>query len=248
MNAPRMRSLLVWAAVTVATPLVVSWALPSPSTRPDDFETLLVAGAGLVLAGCTVWWWVVTTVVVASTLVGWERSCPGVPEWARHAIVLACGLGVVATGPAAMAAPGHGPEPNAVVVRTDTRVEARAHSAADSTADSPASPSQSLRPDLSGLPLPDRTFGGLREDASTDLDRDDHAVRGSGAVHVVSAGESLWSIAVALSPDASPAALADDVAALYHANRAVIGPDPDLISPGLRLDLSPLTPLRRTAR
>lgn len=58
------------------------------------------------------------------------------------------------------------------------------------------------------------------------------------AVRVVRPGDSLWSItAAALGPAASHAEVAAAWPRLYAANRAVVGPDPDLIHPGQRLAL-----------
>jgi len=78
--------------------------------------------------------------------------------------------------------------------------------------------------DLDGLPFPDR-----RATA-------EHTPVATGGHHVVKAGDSLWSIATeALPPDATPTHVATTSAAWYDANRATIGPDPDLILPGQRL-------------
>jgi nucleoid-associated protein YgaU len=52
---------------------------------------------------------------------------------------------------------------------------------------------------------------------------------------VVEPGDSLWRLAQARSPRASPQHVADLVARTYRANRRTIGPDPDLIHPGQRL-------------
>lgn len=53
---------------------------------------------------------------------------------------------------------------------------------------------------------------------------------------IVSAGDTLWSIAAHdLGPDASSAEVATRWHAWYAANRAVIGPDPAVIRPGQRL-------------
>ncbi|WP_062463526.1 LysM peptidoglycan-binding domain-containing protein [Demequina soli] len=60
----------------------------------------------------------------------------------------------------------------------------------------------------------------------------------AATVHVVVAGECLWTIAAGmLGPDAGDAAVADAWPALYAANRDRIGPDPDLILPGLALEV-----------
>lgn len=91
------------------------------------------------------------------------------------------------------------------------------------------------RPDpphsLSGLPLPDRATGG-----ATPLD--EHQVRPS--VHLVRPGDSLWAIAeTRLGPRATVVDVVDYWHRIYDRNAALIGPDPDLILPGQRLDLPP---------
>ncbi|GAA1849543.1 LysM peptidoglycan-binding domain-containing protein [Brevibacterium marinum] len=56
-------------------------------------------------------------------------------------------------------------------------------------------------------------------------------------VHIVGAGESLWSIAASrASPDANTQ---DTVEQIYSANRDVIGANPNLIMPGQRLEIQP---------
>jgi nucleoid-associated protein YgaU len=78
--------------------------------------------------------------------------------------------------------------------------------------------------DLDGLPFPDRGTTAEPTTVST------------GGHHVVQAGESLWSIATdTLAPDATAAQVASTSASWYDANRAAIGPDPDLLLPGQQL-------------
>ena len=77
---------------------------------------------------------------------------------------------------------------------------------------------------LSGLQLPD-----LPAEQPT-------TARKSAVVRIVRRGDSLWLIARGtLSPAASASTVCRRVDALYAANRAVIGPDPDLIFPGMEL-------------
>jgi hypothetical protein len=52
---------------------------------------------------------------------------------------------------------------------------------------------------------------------------------------IVQPGDSLWSIAAARTPHASPAAVDRAWHRWWHTNRRVVGPDPDLIYPGQRL-------------
>jgi nucleoid-associated protein YgaU len=64
------------------------------------------------------------------------------------------------------------------------------------------------------------------------------------SAHVVTAGESLWSIAAAqLGPGTSSATVDRLWPRWYAANRAVIGPDPNLIVPGQPLRPPPQPPL-----
>jgi nucleoid-associated protein YgaU len=65
--------------------------------------------------------------------------------------------------------------------------------------------------------------------------------------HTVRPGDTLWGIAAAHLPPAWPSAAIVDRywRQVYGANRAVVGPDPDLIHPGTRLLLPPYRPDRR---
>ncbi len=79
---------------------------------------------------------------------------------------------------------------------------------------------------LDGLSLPDRTS--------------DAAGTATPRWLVVRRGDCLWSIARHdLGPGADDDAVATRWRRIYHANRGVIGPDTDLLLPGLRLALPP---------
>ncbi|MDX6316862.1 MAG: hypothetical protein QOD35_262 [Nocardioidaceae bacterium] len=79
---------------------------------------------------------------------------------------------------------------------------------------------------LAGLAFPD-----LPEVAAS-------TAAGSPERRTVRRGDSLWRIARdELAPGAADSAVCREVAAVYAANRAVIGPDPDLILPGTELTL-----------
>jgi hypothetical protein len=76
--------------------------------------------------------------------------------------------------------------------------------------------------DLDGLPLPSRGPTVQPTGNTVPADR-----------HVVTVGESLWSISTqALPPDATPAAIAAESSAWYERNQPVIGPDANVIHPG----------------
>ena len=77
---------------------------------------------------------------------------------------------------------------------------------------------------LSGLPLPDRAQG--------------PAAAGERRV-VVRPGDSLWALAERdLPASVSDRQVSERWEAIYHRNRGVIGPDPDLIHPGQILRIS----------
>lgn len=59
---------------------------------------------------------------------------------------------------------------------------------------------------------------------------------GAADRHTVTAGDTLWDIAAErLGPAATNSAIAQEWPRWHHANREVIGPDPDLIHPGQQL-------------
>jgi hypothetical protein len=81
---------------------------------------------------------------------------------------------------------------------------------------------------VAGLPLPDRPTGGVPR-------------RPAAATVLVRPGDSLWSLAADRFPaGADGARVTAAWRRLYAANRATVGPDPDLILPGQRLALGTL--------
>ena len=97
----------------------------------------------------------------------------------------------------------------------------------------PASP-------LLGLPVPDRTTspGWTDHLPSATPTRGSVTRAVSSRVVVVAPGDSLWSLAAADLPPGAPVDLVDaHWRAIHAANRALIGDDPDLIHPGMRLRL-----------
>lgn len=101
---------------------------------------------------------------------------------------------------------------------------APAASSASSASDSPATV-----PDVTGLRLPDRPSVGLGPSTR------EPTARPSGGV-IVRTGDTLWDIAAeSLPAHASDAARARACRRWYDTNRDVIGDDPDLLLPGMRL-------------
>ena len=89
---------------------------------------------------------------------------------------------------------------------------------------------------LAGLRVPDRSVGGVT--GRTHDRADDRPVDPVGRLQV-RPGDSLWSLTAALLPAEAPAGtVVAGWRLLYAANRAVVGPDPDLLLPGqsLRVD------------
>lgn len=134
-SADRARCLAVWLVGTAGCLLALAWA--APDLRADglgaaSFDTLVVRLSAAAVAACAAWAWLVTSVVVGQALAGRPRGpVPGVPAWARAAVLLACGLALTGAGGAAHA---------------DDRT---ARASADHG------------PTLDGLPFPDRAVGAV---------------------------------------------------------------------------------------
>lgn len=211
------RWLLLTALVALAA-LVLAPGLDgsaAPGTGPaGGFEAALVrvcTVAGLASLG---WLWVVATVVVVDTLRGRAHPRRGVPQGVHRLLLGACGLALVGS---VTAAPAHADRPDTHHPRTG----------------------------VAGLPLPDRASAVSRIAWLVDHPHRTHhhahprpepSPRREARVCVVGDGDTLWALAAeALGPGADDAAVARAWRALYRANRAAVGPDPDLIRPGQRL-------------
>lgn len=212
----RARAAALWTAVTSA---VVVLARVAATTVRDaavapapTFADLLVAGSAVVAVLAGGWLWVVTATVALDVL----RAGDGAGARAgvgpvRRALLTACGVAVLV----AAAQPASG----------------------DTGPDAPAPAGVRGDHPLAGLPLPDRATGGdgsgVAVRAEPRPQRPDEVVR-------VRPGDSLWAVArAALGPAATTGEIAAHWPAIYRANRAVIGDDPDLIHPGQRLHLPP---------
>ncbi|CAA9386287.1 MAG: hypothetical protein AVDCRST_MAG32-1995 [uncultured Nocardioides sp.] len=212
----------VWSAVTVAAG-VAAW-LAAPLVEPAAWDTrasfadLLVRVSGLVLGGALTWLWVVTTLTVGQLLLGATPSDAGTT---RRLVLLACGA-ALAAGVTQPASATEGAD-----VLEGLRLPERA--VAVPAAPPPAAP-RSVGP-APAVPPPVESSS---------------PAGGSGRprLHVVRPGESLWSIAAATAP------AEEDVdarwRAIWVANRAVVGTDPDLILPGQRLRIPAQEPAHST--
>lgn len=218
------RCLLVWATVSsaalglltyLARDLSQVWSVLTGADHGTiSFDTLLTLMAAVALAGCAAWFWLVSSVVVIEAASGSApplgRGIP-CPAYLRRLLLGCCGAALVG----GLSAP-------AMAVPVDI---------------------DSGRTVVSGLPLPDRaTSDQVREPApALAVPRQPHHSRphdGPDTTVRVEPGDSLWRIAERHLPAAvSDAAIDERWQRLYAANRDVIGANPDLIHPGLRLEL-----------
>lgn len=210
--APSLRCLLVWLVTTVATGATAWWALAGVGPVAA-FDDLVAATAGGALAACAGWAWLGCTVVVAQAVVAGGlpvRRLPGVPAWAARVVLAACGVAALGVAPA--------------------------HASTYEVPAVPPAPASTL----DGLPFPDRAVGpAYAAQARRESPPTASGVAGPVGGVVVRPGDSLWRIAArGLAPGASDAEVAVAVAALHDLNRDVVGPDPDLIHPGIRLRLT----------
>jgi hypothetical protein len=206
----------VLALASAATVALVAWLLPVARHPGGGFDGRLTGACAAVAVVAAGWLWLaVAAVVVEATRIGVPRP-PGGRRWLapaalRRAVLVACGAATIA----GLALP-----------------------AAEAAAPGRRSP-----PDTAGgRPTPSLTVasvvaGALRDDRHRQPD----------PVVAVQPGDCLWRIAARdlAHRQGSPAGRiqVDDAAVdrrwreIYAANRAVIGPDPDLIRPAERLRL-----------
>jgi hypothetical protein len=210
--------------------------LPQSGWSSLPLDRAIVALAGIALAGCALWIVVVTVATAVEGLTG--ASCAALravsPPVVRRLVLLGC---AVTVGSAGVLAPATASEQGLPARSTDT-------SSADASR-----PGASA---LAGLPLPDRMVGGppprARKRVAPEPPRRTQradlvtvaAVEVQRTTQVVRPGDCLWSIAERLLPGADAAGVDAAWRRIHHANRRVIGPDPDLIVPGTTLRIPPL--------
>lgn len=217
------RCLLVWLAANGG--LALCWRVLRPflvhgrvtlqggALAAAPLDRVLADLAALVLAGCAAWLWLLTTLVVVEAVRG-ARLPVAAPDWVRRPVLAACGIALVG-----------GLSQPALAVPTQVHL-------AD-----PGSLRTANAHVLDGLPLPDRAVGGVpcRHGGAHPSTPRERPLSTRATVVVVAPGDTLWDIADRLSPGASTRQIAHRWQAVYAANRAVIGEDPDLIEPGQHL-------------
>jgi nucleoid-associated protein YgaU len=196
-------------------------ALPStPSATPADAVADVAAVLGLVA-----WGWLLLG--AALTIADGVFRSPGrrlapriAPAAWRRFVLTAVGIGAL-SAPATVAQASPGEPPHAIAVGTQI--------------DPGRPPGTSVTEAIRGLRLPDRPYGRLATTPTDSETRHDDPSRPVGRV-VVRSGDSLWAIAERqLGSQATTQAIAAEWQRWYAANRALIGPDPDLITPGMVL-------------
>ena len=219
-RAPLGRCGLVWLTSTLLVLLLLGWLRPDlPTGMPSgagyagppapSFDLLLVRLSAVAATLAATWLWVLTTLVAGMAALGRSTSrVPGLPRAWRRLVLTACGVALVGAGSTAVAA--------AAAVPTPSADRAVGHADHGDT------------PSLAGLPYPDRTAPDTRSGGRA----------GCAAPRqvVVRTGDTLWDLARGqLGPDADDRDRTRAWHRLYALNRAVIGADPDLIHPHLRL-------------
>ena len=213
------RCLAVWAAIVAAGASVCALVaddlhpLTSPSTEADLESWLVaVAAAAIWLAAC--WAGIVTTVVCLQVLRGPAHSpqprAAGVPAPVRRLLLRACGVAVAGGLAGGLALAPAGATPGSLERER---------------------PAVTQAPSQAPAQAPARSAAAVRQVAAVDGDR-----------VVVRPGDSLWRIAEAeLTRRHGGTPSVAEVAAywprIHAANRALVGPDPDLVRPGVPLVL-----------
>ena len=215
----------VTASATAVAAIVLASTAVSVANAPgamtvDDVLAGLVLGAGSLTAAWSALWAAIGAVTML--VAGLRRTTAPVerliaqqktPRLVRRALTAALGLTLAAGAAPALATTGSG-DP------ADLGWDAAVVRAADLPAPSPAAP-----PSL--------------DQASHQAPPQDAAPpprTSAPSPHVVAPGESLWSIAADhLDESASLAEVSAAWPRWYEANRAAVGDDPDLITPGLVL-------------
>lgn len=133
----------------------------------------------------------------------------------------------------------HGSDLPIAVVDTDTGKATNAPSTRDSDSTSPTPPS--LRATLIVPPLPDVVPADVVTADGNPIDAPAPSPEAqplsAQTTHMVRPGDTLWSIASSLNPDASPSQIYDATIEIWSANKHIIGPNADLILPGQELTI-----------
>jgi nucleoid-associated protein YgaU len=168
------------------------------------------------------WGWLAATSAVLEAVTGLRVPRAACPPVVRRAMLLACGVALVAGLSPAQAAPD------------GTGSVAAARAPGDGDGD---------RSMLAGLPMPDRPAGPARRSVAPTpvLARAPQVpVAPRPGEVVVLPGDTLWDLAVGdLPAGATRGEVAVHWQLIWAVNRSTVGADPDLIRPGTTLRLPP---------
>lgn len=184
-----------------------------------SFSVLVAGLAAVALQAALGWLSLLTALVLLEPWTGRELAAYlGCPRTLRHVVLGVCGVAAVSV----LVAPADAaPAPSVAPVSGSFRV-------------GPGDQGRSGTVD--GLPLPERPTGAVTHRVPPPSTR---PVTERFTV-VVHDGDTLWDIAARRLPaGAGPGAIDRGWRAIYAANRALIGPDPSLIRPGIRLRIPP---------
>ncbi len=221
-SASLLRCLLVSLSVTTGGAVLMSWllsdlgvavaAVGSGSLDAVAFDRALVWLCEVALVASAGWASILTWVIALEVVRGRSRARRGIPVGLRRLVLAACGVAVVGGVAGSLAVPSY------------------AGSADDGDG------RESV---LTGLPLPDRATAVMHVGQVVAQAAPRTGAPGAApapALIVVRRGDTLWGLAAADHPEAAdPATITARWRELYDVNRAVIGPDPDLILPGQQL-------------
>ncbi len=200
---------MAWLLSDLVVAVEAVW---SGSLGTVAFDRTLVWLCEVAFVACAGWAAIITWVVALDVVRGRSRARRGIPTGLRRLVLAACGVAIVGGVTGSLAVPSY------------------AGSADDENG---------IESVLTGLPLPDRATAVMH--VGRVVAHAAHRTKPPGptpaaALIVVRRGDTLWELAAADLPEAADAAtVAAHWRELYDVNRAVIGPDPDLILPGQQL-------------
>lgn len=203
----KTRTCVLLSACLFALWQCIGWQLPLIAAANDDFASLLNAAAGACVLIALTWLSAISAALFLEAISRGRRRATGwlaAPRPLRRLMMLTSCAALTTTLTAGLAGPAPATAPAQEPV--------------------PGLTSGSVSGALDGLALPDRPPGELPQARAT-------AVPTTHS-HRVRPGDTLWAIAAAAAPGASPAELVGLVRDWHRTNRALIGPDPDLLVPG----------------
>lgn len=234
---------------TLAIPLLsacglgLGWRLITAASSSKSFETIVIASLLLVCAAILLWW--LLSVIYLLTAAGRAKKSgfslslpPWIPRFMRNAVFAAVGLGALSSPAYAATAP-------AAVVQTQVSEDITPFFNLDESQEQEAAPqtgAETMTLVVSQEEIPHQhtpltPFFQLASpaepvSAAAPLSCDTPGSQDQPLQRVVLAGDSLWSIAQEMKPDATDAQILETVSAIFQANRATLDSPDTTIYPG----------------